>query len=175
MNQAPQAENAGSSHLHSEFRVPKSTILLIGVGNEFRSDDGLGPCVMRELQRRAFPNVFVAQESGEGTSLMQRWRGATVVLVVDALCSKEPAGSLYRFDASASPLPKSSFQSSSHEFGLAEGVEMARELKELPPTLIIYGIVGQSFAPGRGLSDPVVKSVPELLSMIEEDLMVFIH
>jgi len=59
--------------------------------------------------------------------------------------------------------------------GLVEGIEMARELQELPPTVIVYGIVGQSFAPGKGLSDSVVKAVPELIAMIQHDFMSFVH
>jgi len=150
--------------------TPDGSILLIGVGNPYRSDDGLGPCVAHEFQRRAIPHVTVVEESGEGAALMQRWRGAHAVLLVDAMCSSEPYGSLHRFDVSTSPLPRSSFQYSTHAFGLVEGVEMARELKQLPPTLIVYGIVGQSFASGEGLSDPVVKAVPGLLAMIERDI-----
>ena len=106
---------------------------------------------------------------------MQRLRGAPVVMIVDALCSKEPPGSLHRFDVSTVPLPKNSFRYSSHAFGLAEGIELARELKVLPPTVVVYGIVGQSFSPGRGLSDPVVRAVPELLAMLEQDIMAFVH
>jgi len=150
-----------------------SLTLFIGVGNEYRSDDGLGPCVARELRRRALPHVTVAEEVGEGVSLMQVWRGAKEVVLVDAMCSNEPAGSLHRFDVSVSPLPKQSFRYSSHSLGLVEGIEMARELQELPPTVIVYGIVGQSFAPGRGLSDAVVKAVPELIAMIQHDFMSF--
>lgn len=152
---------------------PKSETLFIGVGNEYRSDDGLGPCVARELRRRALSHVTVVEEVGEGVSLMQLWRDAREVVLVDAMCSSEPVGSLHRFDVSASPLPKQSFRYSSHSIGLVECIEMARELQQLPPTVIVYGIVGQTFAPGRGLSDPVVRAVPELIAMIEQDLMSF--
>jgi hypothetical protein len=37
----------------------------------------------------------------------------------------------------------------------------------------LYGIVGESFERGAGLSDRVLKSIPDLLQMIEEDVHSF--
>ncbi len=59
---------------------------------------------------------------------------------------------------------------SSHAFGVADAIEMARELHQLPPVTILYGIEGEAFDPGVGLSDSVLKSLPRLLAMIEQDL-----
>ena len=39
--------------------------------------------------------------------------------------------------------------------GLPEAVALARELDRLPTRLIVYGIEGESFETGEGLSDPV--------------------
>jgi hydrogenase maturation protease len=53
---------------------------------------------------------------------------------------------------------------------VAEAVAMARQIGKLPEHLILYGIEGKEFGEGVGLSDPVVRSIPELIAMIEEDL-----
>jgi hydrogenase maturation protease len=148
----------------------QSHIVVIGVGNEYRGDDGLGPCVAREMRRRGLTGVRIVEESGEGASLMRAWQGTDCVFIVDAMSSGEPPGSFHRFDVSTSGLPKHSFHYSSHAFGLVEGIEMARQLKQLPAMMIVYGIVGESFDPGVGLSDPVVRAVPELITMIEHDI-----
>jgi len=48
----------------------EGSILLIGVGNEFRTDDGLGILTAREIRRRGYPGVQVMEANVEGTSLL---------------------------------------------------------------------------------------------------------
>ena len=144
--------------------------ILIGIGNEYRGDDGLGLMVAREFRRRAHPGLIVVEQSGEGTSLIASWQGAESVLIVDAAACGDPPGTLYRFDVAQHRLPAGCCHCSSHSFGLAEAVEMARNLKELPPKLVVYAIEGESYAQETGLSSSVVKCVPGLIRLIEEDL-----
>ncbi len=144
--------------------------VLIGIGNEYRCDDGLGVMVARELGRRAHPGLAIVEESGEGTSLISAWQGARCVQIVDAAACGEPPGTIYRFDVLHEHLPRGLSHSSSHSFGLVEAIEMARRLKELPPAIVIYAIEGENFGLGVGLSTSVVRHVPELIRLIEEDL-----
>jgi hydrogenase maturation protease len=146
-----------------------NNILLIGVGNEFRGDDALGVYVSREVQRRHFENVRVIEESGEGAALMERVKESSRVFIVDAVRSGEPAGTVHRIEPGTMRVPKKQFFSS-HSFGVAEALEMAKRLSILPETCVLYGIEGESFEQGEGLSMPVVKSLPELMSLIELDL-----
>ena len=149
---------------------PRAHLLLIGVGNEFGGDDGLGPLVVREVKRRSLPGVDIVEESGEGTSLMQAWEGARQVIIVDAVSSGQIPGTLHRFDVATIPLPRKFFHSSSHAFGLAEAIELARQFHTLPEVMVVYGIEGEVFKAGVGLSERVVKSVPELLRIMEQNL-----
>ena len=50
---------------------------------------------------------------------------------------------------------RSSDASSTHALGLAEAVELARSLGRLPQRVVVYGIEGESFAFGKGLSAAV--------------------
>jgi hydrogenase maturation protease len=145
-------------------------VVVIGVGNEFRDDDALGICVVRELKRRNPGIAAVLEMSGEGASLMGAWSGAEHVIIVDAVSSGEVPGAIHRLDAASTEIPRRFFHYSSHAFGVAEAIETARRLKTLPPKVILYGIEGKEFGSGIGLSDPVVKSIPELITMIEDDL-----
>jgi hydrogenase maturation protease len=149
--------------------VPGQT-LLIGVGNEFRNDDALGILVAREIRRRNVPGVQIVERSGEGTALMDAWAGAELVIVVDSIFSGKTPGVIHRLDAARDEIPRGFFHYSSHAFGVAEAVGMARELNVLPARVIIYGIEGKEFGEGIGLSDQVVKNIPQLIAMIEEDL-----
>lgn len=154
-----------------------SAILVIGVGNEQRSDDAVGLYVARELRLRVascehcFPkNLAVIEQSGEGTALMRAWEGYRHVLIVDAIRSGDVPGTLLVHDAIAQPVPRRLFLSSSHHFGVAEAIEMARALGCLPQTLVLYGVEAETFEPGMGLSESVVRSMNELLRKLEEDI-----
>src|SRR5512140_447778 len=143
--------------------------VLVGVGNEFGTDDALGILIAREMRRRCPSGLRIVEASGEGASLMDAWQGADEVIIVDAMAGPEP-GEIHRIDASSSRIPKNLSLFSSHAFGVADAVELARELHQLPPVTILYGIEGELFDPGVGLSDSVLKSLPRLLAMIEQDL-----
>jgi hydrogenase maturation protease len=145
--------------------------LLVGVGNEFSNDDALGVLVAREMRRRRPLGLRIVEATGEGASLIDTWKGAREVIIVDAIAGPMP-GEIHRIDASATRIPKDLFLFSSHAFGVAEAIEMARELHELPPVTILYGIEGEAFDPGVGLSDSVLKSLPRLIAMIEYDLRI---
>ena len=143
--------------------------VLVGVGNEFSTDDALGLLVAREIRRRFPLALKVVEASGEGASLIDAWKGADEVIIVDAMAGPEP-GEIHRIDVSAARIPKELSLFSSHAFGVVDAIEMARQLDQLPPVTILYGIEGEAFEPGVGLSDSVVKSLPKLLAMIEQDL-----
>lgn len=146
-------------------------ILVIGVGNIFRGDDGAGPAVAARLHDLALPDVTVLEQSGEGTTLMTAWEGAAYVIVVDAMQSGGEPGTVQRLDVTDKPIP-AEFSSyfSGHAFGVAGAVEMARLLGKLPPRLIVYGIEGLDFATGQGLSDAVAGGVATAVTQIQQEI-----
>ncbi|MBF2054474.1 MAG: hydrogenase maturation protease [Candidatus Sericytochromatia bacterium] len=145
--------------------------LILGIGNRFRRDDGLGPLAVQALQQRSWPIPApdFACCSGEGTQLMAAWQGYQWVLLIDAIAagrSDHAAGQLLCWDALTETIPQELFHYSSHAFGLAEAVEMARALGELPPQLWIYGLSGADFGAGEGLSEAVSAALPLLLDAV---------
>jgi hydrogenase maturation protease len=134
-------------------------IVVIGVGNEYRSDDGAGITVARRLRERFLTKITVLEESGEGAALIEAWKGATWVLLVDAVHSGAPPGTIHRLEARVAPVPTGFFHYSTHAFSVAEAIELARSLDQLPPQLIVYGIEGENFAAGVGLSRAVERAV----------------
>jgi len=145
-------------------------MLIIGLGNEYRRDDAVGLVVARRLKEAAPAHVRVLEESGEGTALIESWKGADAVILIDALHSGAKAGTVRRLDAHRQPIPTGLFHYSTHAFGLAEAIELARALGQLPPCLIVYGIEGTNFEAGLGLSPEVEKAVPKAVERVLSDL-----
>jgi hydrogenase maturation protease len=135
------------------------TVLVIGVGNRDRGDDGAGPEVAARLRAQG---VHAIEHAGDGLALIDLWDNHSAVVIVDAMVTGTTPGTVRRFDAAAGPLPRAAFAVSSHAFGLAEAVETARALGRLPASVLVYGIEGESFALGAGLSDCVEQACPRL-------------
>ncbi len=150
--------------------VGQPRIVVIGVGNEYRSDDGAGIAVARRL-RALFPtSITILEESGEGVALLQAWQGAAWVTLVDAVGSGAAPGTIHRLDARKALVPSGFFNYSTHAFSVAEAVELARSLDQLPPHLIVYGIEGENFAAGVELSPAVEQAVEAVVEGAAEDI-----
>jgi hydrogenase maturation protease len=145
-------------------------VLLIGIGNAYRHDDDAGLLVAGRLKELALSSYEVHEQVGEGTALMELWKDADRVVVVDAVQSGAPAGTIHRFDANLHPLPAPIFRDSTHAFGLVEAVELSRALNQLPGNLVIYGIEGQNFEAGTGLSPAVLAAVNDLVGKLQQEV-----
>ncbi len=145
-------------------------VLVVGVGNEYRQDDGVGPAVIGELRPRVPDGVDVCVHQGDGVTLTELWNGYDRVIVVDAAASGAEPGTVHRLEAHRRPVPRTLFRYSTHDFGLAEAVELARALDTMPDELIIYGVEGERFGHGRGLSPRVQAAVNEVIAQILRDV-----
>lgn len=147
-----------------------SLILVIGIGNLYRRDDAAGLVVARALRDQNLDNIEVLEMSGEGAALIEAFQNAERVIVIDAVCSGAMPGTIFRFEAHRQPIPTEFFRYSTHNFGLAEAIELARSLGKLPKELIVYGIEGGDFTMGEGLSPEVAQATHQVLGKILNEL-----
>ena len=145
--------------------------IFIGVGNPFRGDDGAGRAVVRRLHGEIPPDVKVMEETGDGAELLEAWKGVDCVILVDAVLSGAPPGTIHRLDARIEKLPGWFSHSSTHLFGIGEAIELARIMEELPAKLIVYGIEGLDFSPGTELSPEVAEVVPAAANLILQEIL----
>ena len=140
--------------------------LVIGIGNAYRRDDAVGLVIARHLLREASNTFEVREENGEGASLLEAWGQSNNVILVDATHSGAVPGTVVRLDAGVTPVPIRYFRYSTHAFGVAEAIELARSLGRLPRRLVVFGVEGNDFTAGEGLSAEVAASVPGLLEAV---------
>jgi hydrogenase maturation protease len=146
-----------------------TAVLCIGVGNMYRCDDGVGWYVARLVREAEMPCVDVLEMSGEGAALMDAWSREDHVILVDAVSSGAAPGTLFEIDVHAQAIPADLFAFSTHAFGVAEAVEMARVLGELPDKLLIYGIEGACFDNGVGLTPAVEATAHQIVRLIDAE------
>jgi hydrogenase maturation protease len=134
---------------------------VIGVGNRDRGDDGAGLALARRLRHKA-PAADVHECAGGGFELLELWRGAENVVVVDAARAGGRPGAVRRFEAQRAPLPAGLARGSSHAAGVADAIELARSLGELPRRVVVYAVEARDFRHGEALSPPVRRALERL-------------
>jgi hydrogenase maturation protease len=150
-----------------------SPVLVIGVGNDYRSDDSIGLAVVRALKAKELPDTLCLESDGDGTTLMETWSQASRVIIIDAISSGAHPGTIYRLDALMQPLPASYSFSSTHAFGVAEAIQLARTLGQLPASLTVYGIEGKNFVAGIELSPEVERAVIGVVEQMRREIQAF--
>jgi hydrogenase maturation protease len=148
---------------------PKET-MLIGIGNDYRSDDSAGLRAARRLKELRLPGVQVIEESGDGTILMNLWKKAESVLVIDTVRSGREPGTIHRIDVQSEILPKEFFRFSTHHFCLADAIQLSRTMNELPRQFVFYGIEGKNFDAGMELSPEISGVLEQFISDIYNEV-----
>ncbi|MGO9077508.1 MAG: hydrogenase maturation protease [Streptosporangiaceae bacterium] len=165
----------GSSPVPAGLPVPADRAardggqVVIGVGTEFRHDDGIGREVLARLRRRAAGARLVLCD-GDPVSLMEAWAGASLAIVVDAVVARPAApGRRHRLVAEAAaadpPQPVSS-----HGLGLAEAIGLSRALGRMPGRLIVHAVEAADVSPGVGLTPAVAAAAGPLADAVLRDL-----
>jgi len=137
--------------------------VVIGIGNEFRRDDGIGPAVAREVERRG---VRAEICDGDPVRLMEAWADADLAVVVDAVrCVPARPGRLHR-----TTVPAAASAASSHGFGVPEAVELAGALDRMPARLVVFAVEVDDVAFGVGLSAPVADALGPAVDAVLAEL-----
>jgi len=144
--------------------------LVAAIGNPDRGDDGLGPAVARRLRGCVRPGIRILERSGDALALIEDWNGVPYVILVDAMAPLGEPGRVHRLELTNSPLPIGFAPGSTHAFGVAETIELARNLGRLPERLIAYLIEGERFATGTPLSPAAAGAVDEAAQRIVLEL-----
>ena len=104
-------------------------MLIIGLGNPDRGDDAAGILVARRLRECGIDAV---EHTSTTLDLLDVWAASDRVIVADAVISRAAAGSIQVWDPWKLPLENAIFRASTHEFSLADTIELARALNRLP-------------------------------------------
>jgi hydrogenase maturation protease len=143
-------------------------VLVVGVGNLLRRDDGAGPLAAQRLRTLLPPQVVVRTSQAEVATLLELLSSCQTAILIDAVVGIPP-GQVRRLDGHVDTLPTGP-STSSHALTLAQILELGRALDQLPPSLFIYGVGGADFSDGEGLSPAVEAGVSEVVRWVHAEL-----
>lgn len=135
------------------------TRVVIGVGNPSRGDDGAGVAVAERMDPRGLTATAPFQ-------LVELWEGSDDVVVIDAVRSGDPPGTIHRFEVGSQALPTGMLGGSTHAIGVAEVIELAKALGRLPARLTVYGIEVGGLSHGGALSPEVEAAVATVVEEV---------
>jgi hydrogenase maturation protease len=148
------------------------SILVVGLGNELLSDDGVGIRVLRELKER-LPTECIAFEelSVGGLQLLDHLVGYRCCFLIDAIVTgTSPAGTVHRFVQE--PGHPSIRLSSSHHVDLSQVLALGEMLgAAIPAKVVVYGIEPEdTITFCEQCTSEVSKGIPQLVDLICRDI-----
>jgi hydrogenase maturation protease len=144
--------------------------VVIGLGNEARGDDACGLWVARHLRPRLAGIARAFELNGEATGLLDLWEGAGLAVVIDAMRSGLPPGTVHRIEVGRDPLPSPLPSTSTHGLSLGDAIALGTSLGRMPGQLLVYGIEASTFRPGDPMSAAVAASLEPTASRVEADV-----
>ncbi len=147
--------------------------LVLGLGNPYRGDDGVGTAVVAMLKSQDQPpNVDVLDGGTAGLETILLWQGYEQVIIVDAADMGMPPGKWKRFlpGEAILPLGEGAFTGTLHSAGLAEALALAEALELLPPELVFYGIQPEYTGWSPDLTAVVSSVMPSICTAISAEI-----
>jgi hydrogenase maturation protease len=149
----------------------RARVAVIGIGNDLRGDDGIGPHAIRRLRGRVDGRVRLIQNRGDALDLVAAWEGVEALFVIDASLSGEvPPGTVTRIEEGDSVVSKNIARCSTHGFGLAEALELGAALGRSPRRIVVYAAEAESMAHGTELSAVASRACDDIAARVLEEI-----
>ncbi len=149
---------------------PPAPVLVLGIGNELLTDEGVGVLAARRLAEHAPPGVDVLPAGTLGLQLLTEIVGREAVLVLDAVLGEGLApGDIVVLDVDEVP-GAAAPGLSVHQLDVTDALRVAELAGGAPTRATVVGIVPASLEPGVGLSDVVAARLDDLLAAAERVL-----
>ncbi len=147
-------------------------IFVVGIGSPF-GDDRAGWVAADMLSAsptvtRAPGAVYVSHCETPASLLLQDYGAAEALVVIDAVTSGAPPGTVQRL--CGAELGRTSAPLSSHGLHIADALALGQAMHALPPQVLLYGVEMESEERSETLSESVAQALPALVRRIEDDL-----
>ena len=143
-------------------------VLVAGIGNELRGDDGGGRAVAHRVARGGAPATVAVRALDDPLELLWAWEGCRLAVVLDATCSGVAPGTVRVVDLGAAEVAGGPAVHSTHALGVGSVLALAGALGRAPGRVVLVAVEGAEFGPGRGLSPAVAAAVDEAAARVVE-------
>jgi len=149
--------------------VQLSDVIIMGIGNLIKSDDGAGLHAVRALEGRVPEGVELVEGSVYCADLFGFLDGRSKAIFIDAIDAGEEPGAIFRFTPQQVK-QKAALSVSVHDFGLYELIQTSRLMGECPEDITIFAIQVEHVEFGDQLTEKVAAAVPKVCELVLEEL-----
>jgi hydrogenase maturation protease len=158
-------------YLELNEKASPNSLLILGFGNPFMSDDGIGVLVVRSLANRNLPShvkLFEAGTPGWGLpNILEGWKS---VIMIDAVDMGQSPGAWRRFYPEQVRLIAQGETLSLHQPDLADGLALTQALGMLPESIVLYGVQLASLEFGDTISPALLAALPEMVEHVYQEI-----
>jgi hydrogenase maturation protease len=146
----------------------RAKTLILGVGNILLSDEGIGVRVIEHLQTQDLPGDIELVDGGTaGADLIDVLADRKTVIIIDAIQSNRPAGTILRLTPDDLKLQEDCALSL-HDLDIPQTLKMTKMLNCAPGKVICFGVVPAYITPGMELSQTLAPLVPKIAELVLE-------
>lgn len=150
--------------------TPAKNVLILGVGNPFRRDDGIGPAVIRRLQsENNLKDVDLLDGGIDGLALLDDIKLYQKALIIDAVDMGMNPGAIQIFSPAEAKLTIRTDALSTHGFGLAEMLAFMEALG-ITTDVRILGIQAKDISFGEDITPEVCSQLETIIAAIRKQL-----
>ena len=150
----------------------KTDLKIIGFGNKYRSDDGIGIRVVEELRKLdSFRNIDIIDGGTSGTDLIFLVKDCRKIIIIDAIDAGQNVGDVVNIQISdVEEFIKRDYKSLSlHDLNLADILKLIKALK-INADISIIGVKPKKMDFGDKLSTEIEKKIPEIISLVKKEV-----
>ena len=160
-------KNKHSDENNSNF---SKKILVLGVGNELLSDEGIGVHTVKELSKRELPPEIEIMEGGtDGFGLIHIITDTDRLIVIDSVKGGSEPGTLYKFDIKDAPKTPDLFKTSVHQIGILEVINLSSLIGKTPETTVI-GVEPKTISTSMELTKEVKAKIPRVIELVLKEV-----
>ena len=150
----------------------KNDIVVLGLGNPLMADEGVGGFLVNKLleKKDSYPGIDFIDAGTGGMSILHLITERKKVIIIDCAYMNKAPGAIVRFTPQDIKTIKKLIHYSLHEIDILKVITFARQLKQCPDDIVIFGIEPEKIELQNNLNPALLKKIDEYLEAIESEL-----
>ncbi|MES0341830.1 MAG: hydrogenase maturation protease [Candidatus Humimicrobiaceae bacterium] len=154
--------------------ISRTRVKVIGFGNKFSSDDGIGPVIIEKLEKSSFSEdktIEIIDLGTSGSDLIFHIKECPRIIIIDALDAGQDTGKVIKIkEKDIEKFCNEGLSSLSlHDLNLADVLKLVRAMK-LKTDITIIGIKPLNIEFGEELSPEIQEKIPDIISLIDQTI-----
>jgi len=149
-----------------------NSVLVLGIGNDILTDDGIGPRIIQQIEKETFPSLFAFRSASVGgLEILEMISGYREVIFIDAIKTRNGTpGTIYCL--SPDNFQETLHLTNLHDTHFLEALELGRKLEmDIPSKIHILAIeIVEDREFNESFSPEIQTRFPEILEEVRDYL-----